>query len=45
VPEGERWWEDALGGEVEEQRLKRLEVLKVFREGMEGARSIEIGRR
>jgi hypothetical protein len=28
---------------VEEQRLKRLEVLKVFREGMEGARNIEIG--
>ncbi|KAI0648962.1 hypothetical protein C8Q79DRAFT_905075 [Trametes meyenii] len=40
VPEGERWWEQALGGEVEERRLKGLPILQALRQGMEGARAI-----
>ncbi|PSR78464.1 hypothetical protein PHLCEN_2v7407 [Hermanssonia centrifuga] len=37
VGEGERWWEDALGGEVEERRRVNLERVKGVRTGMEGA--------
>ncbi|KAG1739115.1 uncharacterized protein EDB91DRAFT_391786 [Suillus paluster] len=40
VPEGERWWEDALDGPIEEQRTANLKVLDNIRKGMEGARSI-----
>lgn len=27
VPEGERWWQDALGGEVEKKRVQGLKAL------------------
>ena len=37
VPEGARWWEDALGKEVEERRQRNLELVKGVREGMSGA--------
>ncbi|KAH9847502.1 hypothetical protein C2E23DRAFT_495197 [Lenzites betulinus] len=40
VPEGERWWETALGGEVEERRLKALPSMEGLRRGMEAARSV-----
>ncbi|KAI0636075.1 hypothetical protein C8Q77DRAFT_613559 [Trametes polyzona] len=39
VPEGERWWEDALGGEIEERRLKVLPAMQGLRRGMEEARA------
>ena len=37
IPEGGRWWQDAMG-QFENERLKRLSVLKGLREGMETAR-------
>lgn len=37
VPAGERWWEDALGGEIEARRVRNLEAVKGVREGLEGA--------
>ena len=37
VPEGGRWWQDAMG-QFEDERLKRLSVLRGLREGMETAR-------
>ena len=40
VPEGERWWEDALGGEVEERRLRGLGAMHALRKGLEEARTI-----
>ncbi|KAG0708710.1 hypothetical protein DFH29DRAFT_891685 [Suillus ampliporus] len=40
VPEGERWWEDALDGPIEEQRKANLQVLDNVRKGMEGASSV-----
>ncbi len=40
VPEGKRWWEDALGGEVEERRLRGLGGMQALRRGIEEARSI-----
>lgn len=40
VPEGERWWESALGGAVEEKRKKAAEVMQYLTAGMDGARSI-----
>jgi hypothetical protein len=40
IPAGERWWDDAMGGEVEEQRHERMEVFKVFRESMEAVRGM-----
>ena len=40
VPEGERWWEDALGGEVEERRLRGLGAMHALRRGLEEARTI-----
>lgn len=39
VPEGERWWDQALGG-VEEQRKANLELLEGLRKGMDGARGL-----
>lgn len=39
VPEGERWWEDALAG-FEEQRLKRLRMCKGMKDGTEGLQRI-----
>ncbi|KAI0048479.1 hypothetical protein FA95DRAFT_1582186 [Auriscalpium vulgare] len=38
VDENKRWWEDALGGAVEERRVKNLEVIGLVRKGLEGAR-------
>ncbi|KAH7920206.1 hypothetical protein BV22DRAFT_1122897 [Leucogyrophana mollusca] len=38
--EGERWWEEALGGVIEERRKANLAVLESVRIGMEGSRDI-----
>jgi hypothetical protein len=38
--EGERWWEEALGGSLEEQRRANLGVLEGIRRGMEVVRSL-----
>ncbi|KAH9945225.1 uncharacterized protein BXZ73DRAFT_86752 [Epithele typhae] len=40
VPEGERWWEDAMAGEVEERRVRGLGCMQAVRNGMEEARTI-----
>jgi len=40
VPEGERWWEHALGEAVEAQRLKNLASIEGLRKGLEAARAI-----
>jgi hypothetical protein len=40
IPEGERWWEDALGGVVEEKRKKELEIMQNLATGMTGMRSL-----
>ncbi|KAH7911510.1 hypothetical protein BJ138DRAFT_1085416 [Hygrophoropsis aurantiaca] len=37
---GQRWWEEALGGVVEERRRANLEVLELVRVGMEGCRAL-----
>lgn len=37
VPAEDRWWEDALGGEIEERRKVNLERIRGVREGMFGA--------
>lgn len=37
VPEGQRWWEDALGGDIEERRKRNLEAVIGVRLGLEGA--------
>ncbi|EAU87237.2 hypothetical protein CC1G_12455 [Coprinopsis cinerea okayama7 len=37
--DGERWWETALGGEVEAQRERALAELELLKKGLEGARS------
>lgn len=37
VPEGDRWWETALGGETEERRKRNLEVINGVMSGMDGA--------
>ncbi|KAF5362666.1 hypothetical protein D9758_009633 [Tetrapyrgos nigripes] len=43
VPEGERWWEQALGGPVEQQRRERLEKLSSVEHGMNAAREMRSG--
>jgi hypothetical protein len=50
VPEAERWWVDALGGVVEEQRRANVEGLVghvgasgpmgLLKKGLEGAKSV-----
>lgn len=40
VPEGERWWDHALGEAVETQRLKNLAFIEGLRKGLEAARAI-----
>ncbi|EGN91776.1 hypothetical protein SERLA73DRAFT_192050 [Serpula lacrymans var. lacrymans S7.3] len=40
VPEGQRWWEDALGGEIEERRKAAVEVLGLARKGLEETREL-----
>lgn len=37
VPDGQKWWEDALGPEVEEKRLKNLVLIDALRRGIESA--------
>ena len=37
--DGERWWEQAFAGEVEEMRKERLASVAGIRQGMEAARS------
>lgn len=37
IPEGKRWWEDALGG-FEGERMRRLAVVKGVHEGLEATR-------
>ena len=39
VPEGERWWEQALAG-LEERRKARMEVVGSLRQGMDDVRSL-----
>lgn len=36
----ERWWEQALGGSIEEKRVVTLELIHGIRRGMEGAKAI-----
>ena len=40
VPEAERWWESAIGPEVEAQNLKNLEQIEHLRRGLELARGL-----
>lgn len=40
VPEGERWWMTALGGEIEERRRLNLDLVSGVQRGMEGARYV-----
>lgn len=40
VPEGDRWWDHALGETVEAQRLKNLALIEGLRKGLEAARAI-----
>ncbi|KAI9457371.1 hypothetical protein HD554DRAFT_2142956, partial [Boletus coccyginus] len=40
VPEGERWWEDALGGSIEAKRQANLEILESLRMGLERVRTL-----
>lgn len=40
VPEGERWWEAALGGSIERKRQANLEVLNALKQGLERTRTL-----
>ncbi|PPQ82856.1 hypothetical protein CVT24_008288 [Panaeolus cyanescens] len=40
VPEKERWWEQALGPEIEQQRLRNLALVEGLSFGLENARNI-----
>ncbi|CAL1709867.1 unnamed protein product [Somion occarium] len=40
VPEGERWWEEALGGALEERRKKNMELVDGVRSGMDNLREM-----
>lgn len=40
IPEDERWWEHALGGVIEEERKKRIEMMQHLAAGMDGVRSL-----
>lgn len=37
---GDKWWEEALSGPIEEKRKKNLEVLHALRTGMESVRGL-----
>ena len=37
LPEGQRWWEEALGGDIERRRARNLELVKGVKVGLEGA--------
>jgi len=40
VPEGQRWWDEALGGAIEEKRATRLEVIRSLVPVMNGTREL-----
>ncbi|THH30138.1 hypothetical protein EUX98_g4032 [Antrodiella citrinella] len=40
VPEDERWWMTALGGEIEEKRRLNLDLVSGVQRGLEGARYV-----
>ncbi|CAA7263928.1 unnamed protein product [Cyclocybe aegerita] len=40
APESERWWDQALGENVEAQRVRNLALIEGLRFGMENARSV-----
>lgn len=40
VPEGERWWDHALGDTVEAQRVKNLAFVEGLKSGMDNARTL-----
>jgi hypothetical protein len=40
VPESERWWDQALGPEVEERRAKNLALIEELRKGLENTRTL-----
>ncbi|KAG5637152.1 hypothetical protein H0H81_005596 [Sphagnurus paluster] len=40
VPQAERWWDTAMGGSVEERRVKALEQINALGVGMAGARGV-----
>ena len=40
VDPANRWWENALGGEIEASRAKNWEVAKKIKERIEGVRSL-----
>lgn len=40
VPEGERWWEDALGGSIEAKRQANLEILESLKLGLERTQTL-----
>ncbi|KAG6833961.1 hypothetical protein H0H87_007972 [Tephrocybe sp. NHM501043] len=40
VPEGERWWDAAMSGAVEEKRKKGLEIMQSLGLGIAGARNL-----
>lgn len=40
APEGERWWEDALGGSIEAKRQANLEILESLKVGLERSRTL-----
>jgi len=40
IPEGERWWDQALGAEIEAQRVKNLIMIEGLRRGLENARAL-----
>ncbi|KAJ3496965.1 hypothetical protein NLJ89_g10413 [Agrocybe chaxingu] len=40
VPEKERWWDQALGGNLEAQRVKNLALIEGLRRGMESAANL-----
>ena len=41
VPEGERWWEDALGGSIEAKRRANLEILESLKLGLDRVRTLD----
>ena len=40
VPESERWWDQALGPEVEAQRVKNMALIEDLRKGLDHARTL-----
>lgn len=40
VPEDQRWWEQAMGGAIEERRKANMELIDGLRSGMDGLREM-----